>query len=286
MDLLFYFWRFFCLLFVTVGDCQNAGMSLIQKTAVVTGGGSGIGLATALKLAADGQSVFVGDLRFRDSVRQQLEASGVCCQVCDVRQVSDVERLIRSAFEQNGRLDSLVNNAGVGLVAQIDQISEADWQTVMDTNLKSAFFGCRCAIGIMRRQPEGGSIVNVASNAGLLPRSHDPLYSISKMSLVALTKSLALCHSVDRIRINAVCPGPVERTQIIEENFPPDVDRQQVVRQLISASPLAKAWDRMVTPEEVADSILYLCSDAAQMISGTSIAIDGGKSLGVPPQSG
>ena len=156
----------------------------------------------------------------------------------------------------------------------------------MDTNLKSAFFGCRCAIGIMRRQPEGGSIVNVASNAGLLPRSHDPLYSISKMSLVALTKSLALCHSVDRIRINAVCPGPVERTQIIEENFPPDVDRQQVVRQLISASPLAKAWDRMVTPEEVADSILYLCSDAAQMISGTSIAIDGGKSLGVPPQSG
>jgi NAD(P)-dependent dehydrogenase (short-subunit alcohol dehydrogenase family) len=136
----------------------------------------------------------------------------------------------------------------------------------------------------MKTQTTGGSIVNVASNAGILPRSHDPVYSISKMALVGLTKSLALCHSKDRIRVNAVCPGPVERTSLIEENFVGRPDRQTVVRELIAASPLARAWDRMITPEEVAESIAYLCSDAARMISGTCIAIDGGKSLGVPPK--
>ena len=171
----------------------------------------------------------------------------------------------------------------MGMVKQIGDVSETDWDTVMDTNLKAAFFGCKAAIAAMLKQPSGGSIINVASNAGLLPRSHDPVYSISKMALVGLTKSLALCHSKDRIRINCVCPGPVENTQMIEENFVGRSDRQEVVRELIQASPLARAWDRMISPGEVADSILYLASEAAHMVSGTAIAIDGGKSLGVPP---
>ncbi|MCA9225843.1 MAG: SDR family oxidoreductase, partial [Planctomycetales bacterium] len=103
-------------------------------------------------------------------------------------------------------------------------------------------------------------------------------------AVVGLTRSLALCHSKDRIRINCVCPGPVEHTEMIEENFHGRDNRQQVVRELINASPLARAWDRMIQPEEVADAIVYLTDDSARMVTGTAIAIDGGKSLGVPPR--
>lgn len=257
-----------------------------SRTIVVTGAASGIGKATALMFAEQGAAVFTCDRQYPADALTKLNEAGIRCAVADVRRVEDLESLIQNAVSASGRLDVWVNNAVVGLVKQIDQVSEEEWQTVMDTNVKAAFFGCRAAIGQMVTQPNGGAIVNVASNAGLLPRAHDPVYSISKMSLVGLTRSLALCHSKDKIRINAVCPGPVEHTTLIEENFHGCDDRQEVVRQLISASPLARAWDRMISPTEVAEAIAYLASDAAKMITGTSIAIDGGKSLGVPPQAG
>jgi NAD(P)-dependent dehydrogenase (short-subunit alcohol dehydrogenase family) len=130
----------------------------------------------------------------------------------------------------------------------------------------------------------GGAIINVASNAGLLPRAHDPVYSISKLALVGLTKSLALCHAPDRIRINAVCPGPVEDTGMINADLDAAPDREALRQQIIAASPMARAEKRMVTPDEVAEAVAYLVSDAAAMVTGTCIAIDGGKSLGVPPR--
>ncbi|MCA9036920.1 MAG: SDR family oxidoreductase [Planctomycetaceae bacterium] len=255
------------------------------QTTVITGAGFGIGKETALYFARLGHHVFAADIELSDSVRLELKAAGINVVHCDVRNVADINRLIDAASQTTGRLDNLINNAGVGLVAQIETVTEQDWQQVIDTNLKAAFFGCKAAISRMKMQATGGSIVNVASNAGILPRSHDPVYSISKMALVGLTKSLALCHSKDRIRINAVCPGPVERTRIIEENFVGQTDPQPVIRALIEASPLARAWDRMISPEEVAESIAYLCSQSARMITGTCIAIDGGKSLGVPPSA-
>ena len=258
-------------------------MTTHSKTVVVTGAANGIGKATALKFAAQDHTVFGADLRYSDENRRLLEAAGVTCLVADVRDVTSVETVVQTAINSTSRLDVLVNNAGMGMVKQINDVSEADWDMVMDINLKAAFFGCKAAITAMSQQSSGGSIINVASNAGLLPRSHDPVYSISKMALVGLTKSLALCYSKDRIRVNCVCPGPVENTQMIEENFVGRSDRRQVVRELIHASPLARAWDRMISPDEVADAILYLASDGARMVSGTAIAIDGGKSLGVPP---
>ena len=254
-----------------------------KRTVVVTGAAGGIGKATALRFATLGATVFTCDLQYSQESADDLESAGIHCCEADIRNVAAINGVIQTAVSDSGRLDCLVNNAGVGLVKQIDQVTEDDWQHVMDTNLKAAFFGCRTAIRQMSEQSTGGAIVNVASNAGLLPRAHDPLYSISKIALVGLTRSLALCHSKDRIRVNAVCPGPVENTTMIEENFVDRPDRKEVVRKLIHASPLARAWDRMISPEEVADSIIFLASDEAHMISGTAIAIDGGKSLGVPP---
>ncbi|OYV93458.1 MAG: hypothetical protein B7Z73_03450 [Planctomycetia bacterium 21-64-5] len=157
-----------------------------------------------------------------------------------------------------------------------------EWDTCLDTNLKGAFLAAKHAIGPMRRAG-GGSIVNISSNAGLLPRAHDPVYSTSKAALIALTKCLALCHALDRIRVNAVCPGPVGDTGMMNADLAAAEDPEAMKQRFIAASPLARAHGRMITPEEVAQSVLYLVSDAATMITGTAVAIDGGKSLGVPP---
>jgi len=255
---------------------------LSERVAVVTGGSSGIGRATACLLATQGARVFVGDLRPSQSNDEEFANLGIVQRECDVRSEASIAGLIDAAVAETGRLDILVNNAGIGMVKQITDVSEADWSACIDTNLKGPFFGCKHAVKHMQAGG-GGAIVNTASNAGLLPRAHDPVYSISKMALVAMTKSLALCHARDRIRVNCVCPGPVGDTRMMDDDLETAPDRAVAVKQLISASPLAKAHDRMETPEEIAAAILYLVSDAAAMVTGTAIAIDGGKSLGVPP---
>jgi NAD(P)-dependent dehydrogenase (short-subunit alcohol dehydrogenase family) len=255
---------------------------LDNRTAVITGGASGIGLATACLFAEKGARVFIGDYELREENRELFQEFNIQQMECDVQSESDIKKLIDSSIDQGGgHLDILVNNAGVVMVNSITEIKEEDWDRCIDTNLKGPFFGCKHAIHQMQKQETGGSIINVSSNAGILPRKHDPVYSISKMALIALTKSLALCHAPDRIRINAVCPGPVSNTGIINADLDEAENREKLASQFISASPIAKSLNRMITPEEIARSILYLASDDSEMITGTSIAIDGGKSLGV-----
>jgi 3-oxoacyl-[acyl-carrier protein] reductase len=255
---------------------------LSGRTAVVTGGASGIGRATAIKLAQAGAAVFIGDARLRSENDADFASLGIRQAICDVRQLDQLAALMDGAADTTGRFDILVNNAGIVMVGQVTDISEADWDACLDTNLKAAFFGVKFALPHLLKAG-GGAIVNTASNAGLLPRAHDPVYSISKMALVALTKSLALCHSKDRIRVNCVCPGPVSETDIMDNDLARQADPADAARRYIAASPLARAHGRMISPEEVADAILYLVSDSAVMVTGTAIAIDGGKSLGVPP---
>ncbi len=258
-----------------------------NRIAVVTGAASGIGRATALLLARNGARVFAGDYDPLAENEAVFAAAGIVQLVCDVRREDQVEALIERAAESTGRVDILVNSAGVGLVKQIPDVTEAEWDFCLDTNLKGAFLTSKHAIRRMRvvtsHPPgQGGAIVHIASNAGLLPRAHDPVYSISKAALVALTKSLALCHAADRIRVNAVCPGPVGATRMMDADLDKAADRDAAVRKLLVASPLAHAHARMITPEEIAEAVLYLVSDASQMVTGTALAIDGGKSLGVP----
>lgn len=258
--------------------------SLAGRVAVVTGGESGIGRATALYLAREGARVFCGDLRLQDHNRELFSDLKISSAPCDVRREDEIADLIAAAVATCQRLDILVNNAGVGMVKPITDVTADEWDLCLDTNLKAAFFGCKHAIPHLRRAG-GGAIVNISSNAGLLPRAHDPVYSISKAALIALTKSLALCHSPDRIRVNAVCPGPVGDTGMMNADLDQAADRAATEAQFIAASPLAHAWRRMITPDEVARAVGYLVSDAAVMVTGTSVAIDGGKSLGVPPRA-
>jgi len=200
-----------------------------------------------------------------------------------VRQPKSLADLIDGVVSETQRLDILVNNAGIGMVKPVTDVTEDDWNACIDTNLKAAFFGSKYAIRHMQTGG-GGSIVNTASNAGLLPRAHDPVYSISKLAVVGLTRSLALCHAKDKIRVNAVCPGPVGQTAMMDADLDQASDRELAVTALLKASPIAHAEGRMITPDEVAQAVEYLVSDAAAMVTGTMIAIDGGKSLGVPPR--
>jgi NAD(P)-dependent dehydrogenase (short-subunit alcohol dehydrogenase family) len=255
---------------------------LSGRVAVVTGGASGIGRATAILLAEQGARVFVGDLRLRTENDVLFERLGITQSRCDVCELTELQQLIDGAARAAGRLDVLISNAGVVQVGQIDEISEAQWDRVLDTNLKACFFGAKFALPHFR-SAGGGCIVHTASNAGLLPRAHDPVYSTSKLAVVGLTKSLALSHARDRIRVNCVCPGPVDETDIMSDGLAASSDPAVAAQAVIDASPIAQALGRMISPREVAEAILYLVSDAAVMVTGTAIAIDGGKSLGVPP---
>ena len=255
---------------------------LTNRVAVITGGSGGIGRATALLLARSGARVFIGDFQLQPANEPVFAELGIEALRCDVRSEADVRALIDTAVKRGGGLNILVNNAGVGMVKQIPDVSEADWDKCLDTNLKGAFLTSKHTIGPLRARG-GGSIINVASNAGLLPRAHDPVYSTSKAALVAFTRCLALSHARDKIRVNTVCPGPVANTGMMDADLAQAAEPAAMAQQFIAASPLAPAHHRMITPEEVAQAILYLASDAALMVTGTAIAIDGGKSLGVPP---
>lgn len=253
-----------------------------DKTVVITGGESGIGRATARLFANSGANVFVNDLKQHAENDEEYTRLRIRRMSGDVRRESTIRELVENAVNQTGRLDVFVNNAGVGMVKPVTEVTEDDWEFCMGVNLKGAFFGCKHAIAEMLNR-DGGAIVNVASNAGLLPRAHDPLYSTSKQAVVGMTKSLALCHAKDRIRINAVCPGPVGDTGMMDADIEKADNPDQFIQNVIHASPGAAAWGRMISPEEIAESIAWLCSDAAVMVTGTMLAIDGGKSLGVPP---
>jgi NAD(P)-dependent dehydrogenase (short-subunit alcohol dehydrogenase family) len=257
-------------------------VDLSNRTAVITGGSSGIGRATALLFARCGAHVFVGDSAPREENQATFAELGITEVACDVRREADVSALVDQAVVATDRLDIAVHSAGIVLVKQIPEVTEGEWDACLDTNLKGAFFLAKHAIVPMRASG-GGSIVHMASNAGLLPRAHDPVYSTSKAAVIAFTRSLALSHSVDKIRVNAVCPGPVSDTGIVNADLDAAADRAAAEQGLIAASPIARAIGRMITPDEVAQAVLYLVSDAAVLVTGTMIAIDGGKSLGVPP---
>jgi NAD(P)-dependent dehydrogenase (short-subunit alcohol dehydrogenase family) len=259
-------------------------VDLSGRVAVVTGGSSGIGRATALLLAERGARVFAGDLRPLPENSRAFADLGIVELPCDVRSEAQVRALVEQAVRHGGALHILVSNAGIDLEKQLPDVSEAEWDSCLDTNLKGGFLACKHAIPHLRAAG-GGSVVFISSNAGLLPRAHDPVYCTSKAALVALAESLALCHAPDKIRFNAVCPGPVSHTRTIDAELANSPDPAAAERRYIAASPLAHALGRMITPEEVAEAILYLVSDAAAMVTGTAVRIDGGKSLGVPPRT-
>jgi NAD(P)-dependent dehydrogenase (short-subunit alcohol dehydrogenase family) len=254
---------------------------LAGRVAIVTGGATGIGLATARALAADGAAVYIAA---RDAPRARRVAAEESARGLDIRAVlMDVSeaKSVAAAFlevDDAGRLDIVVNNAGIDMVGRVENLSEIDWDACLNTNLKGPFLVAGQAIPRLR-STGGGVIVNVASNAGLVARADEPAYSTSKAGLLMMTRSLARAHAEDRIRVNAVCPGPVGHTGIMDRNLARASDPAAALADYLRKAPLAAALGRLIEPEEVAGLIRFLCSDIASMITGAVVAIDGGKSV-------
>ncbi len=247
-------------------------MRLGDKIAIITGGKSGIGYATALRFAAEGAKVVVADVRDGAQEVAALSAEGgeALFVQADVSSESQVNDLIEKTVAAYGRVDVLVNNAGIELAKTVPDTTEADWDRLMGVNLKGVFLCCKAAIPVMQRYG-GGVIVNVASELGLVGGSEIAAYSASKGGVVQLTKAMAIDHAGDQIRVNCVCPGPVATPLlegIIRASSNPDEERRQIVERTVLR--------RLARPEEIANVILFLASDEASYMTGSVVVVDGG----------
>jgi len=243
------------------------------RVAIVTGAGSGMGRAMATRFTDEGARVVVADIdgeRAEETVKQiePLHPGATKAVAVDVRSAADCQRMVDVALDSFGRVDILVNNAGVSLWTTIDETSEADWDRVLDTNLKGVFLGCKAAIPAMRRTG-GGSIVNIASMAGLQPLPRHFAYCAAKAGLIHMTRSLAADHGREGIRINCICPGAV-LTPLLGVAI--DIDDPALLERIGRGAALG----RVGKPEEVANVCLFLCSDAASYMTGATLSVDGG----------
>lgn len=243
-----------------------------DKVALVTGAGSGIGRASAIAFAREGAKVVIADVateRGQETVRTIRDAGGEAVFAkADVSKASEVQAVVDMAVERYGRLDFGHNNAGIaGSVAATVDCTEDNWDQIISVNLKGVWLCMKYEIQQMLRQG-GGAIVNTSSTAGLVGSKGSAAYAAASHGIVGLTKSAALEYAGAGIRVNAVCPG-VTRTPMIEDFIR---SNPSVEAQLIQRIP----WGRMATPEEIAQAVLWLCSDAASFVTGHTLVADGG----------
>lgn len=246
-------------------------MPLNGKICIITGGASGIGRSSALLFAQQGATVAVADLSAEGAREVARAAGGASLGLgADVADAQSMEALFATVQERFGRLDVLVNNAGFGLRADITQTAPSDWDRLLAVNITGVFHGCRLAIPMLRRAG-GGSIVNTASVAGLVGVRERAAYCGTKGAVVAMTRAMALDHVEDGIRINAVAPSTID-SPYFERIFAQAEDPAALRRSYAARQPM----NRMGTPEEVAQAILWLASDEASFVTGTVLTVDGG----------
>jgi len=252
---------------------MNVTFDYQGKIVLVTGGGSGIGLASSQAFAAAGALVIVADLS-ADKGNAAVEAirrSGGKAEFrpVDVADETAVISLVDDIRRTHGRLDIAHNNAGIEAVnVPLAQVPSDNWRKVIDVNLSSVFYCLKAEIPLMVAQG-GGAIVNTASAAGLIGGFNLSVYTAAKHGVIGLTKAAAMDYATQGVRVNALCPGAID-TPFLAQLPKPFLDR------LIFGTPMT----RLGKPEEMAQAVLWLCSDAASYITGHSLAVDGGTVLG------
>jgi NAD(P)-dependent dehydrogenase (short-subunit alcohol dehydrogenase family) len=244
------------------------------KVALVTGGASGIGRATALTFAREGAKLIIADMNEeggQQTVHMIAENGGEATFVQgDVSQAIAVEAMISKAVETYGRLDCAHNNAGIGSRPRVllHELAEESWDRVIDINLKGVWLCMKYEISQMLTQG-GGTIVNTASIMGLVGSwSRSGAYNASKHGVVGLTKTAALEYATAGIRVNCVCPGYI-RTPLLESLL---TSQPAMEAQIVARHPIG----RMGQPEEIAEAVVWLCSDAASFVTGHTMTVDGG----------
>jgi 3-oxoacyl-[acyl-carrier protein] reductase len=248
-------------------------MRLSGKVAVVTGGGSGMGAAICRRFVAEGAQVVVVDCRKDrgESIADELGDSAVFVEA-DVSRDADVRKMIDAAVERFGRIEVLVNNAGAPQPpTPITETTESDFDRLMAVNAKAIFLAARRAVPIMRKQG-GGVIINTVSVAAIRPRPNLTAYNSSKGAALVMTKSLAIELAPDRIRVNAVCPGPAD-TPMLSTFVGGDSPEKRAA--FLSTIPLG----RLCTPDDIASAMVYLASEEASFVTGAVLDVDGGRCI-------
>ena len=245
-------------------------MRLEGKVALISGGARGMGAVEARLFVSEGAKVGIADIREEEgrALEAEIKESGgdamfVSLDVTDEQQWSDAVDAVMTAY---GRLDILVNNAGIFARATVEETSAADWDLMLDINGKGVFLGTKAVVPAMR-ESGGGSIINISSVAGITGSAGGTAYNASKGAVRLLTKSTAVQHAAENIRVNSVHPGPIE-TDMLDLVYPEDGMREERAENI----PIP----RMGIPEDVAYGVLFLASDAASYITGSELVIDGG----------
>lgn len=251
-------------------------MNFENQIVIITGGGSGIGAAASENFGKMGATVIVSDINLEEAekVAKNITAQGGKAEAIktNVAKFEEVAHLVQSTVDKYGRLDVLVNNAGIGprqMLKVADHTLE-DWDRVIAVNQSGVFYGMKCALKQMEAQ-QSGNIVNIASLAGLKASGKNLSYSASKFAVVGMTKSAALEYAKQNIRINAVCPGYTE-TNLLDQLLSAKPDMEQ---RLLAFMPMG----RFGTVEEIANAITWLASDQSSFITGQTITLDGGSAL-------
>jgi meso-butanediol dehydrogenase / (S,S)-butanediol dehydrogenase / diacetyl reductase len=255
-------------------------MDLKGKVALITGGGTGIGAAIAKRFIADGAKICITGRRqaVLDQVAQSLPAEMVTTCSGDVSKYEDIERMVETALKFDGRLDVLVNNAGIDPGGTVVDIEQELWQQILDINLTGPFLAMKASIPYIIKGG-GGSIINISSLGGIVCLPGMPAYCTSKAALNMLTKQAALDYGRFKVRCNAVCPGAT-RTEMLEEALSPltevlKTDVDGVFAHLSSNAPLR----RVATPDEITGICSFLASDDSSFMTGAVLLVDGGAAV-------
>jgi NAD(P)-dependent dehydrogenase (short-subunit alcohol dehydrogenase family) len=247
-----------------------------QKAAVVTGGASGIGRACVVAFAEEGARVAIADAD-GDAAEKAVELARACggdafFVLTDVSSADEMERFFAQVDERFGRLDFAVNAAGIqGTLAETADCTVDNWARTIGVNLTGVFLAMKHEIKAMLRG-DGGAIVNIASNFGLVGSPRMPAYAASKHGVVGLSKVAGLEYATRGVRINALCPGGTD-TPLIQKTMAADpAAGERMMEEVMALHPMR----RLARPEEIAAAALWLCSDGASYVSGASIAVDGG----------
>lgn len=256
-------------------------MDLKGKTALITGSTSGIGLGIAQTLADNGLNIIMNGFGKPEEIeehRKALESKGVQAiyNGADMTMPQDIKNLIEEGLDTFGTIDVLVNNAGIQHVSPVEDFPPEKWEAIMAINLSSAFYTVRHALPAMKKAG-WGRVINIASAHGLVASPYKSAYVAAKHGVVGFTKSVALEVAQDNITINAICPGyvftPLVEGQIADTAKSRGITEEEVVNDVL----LKAQWTKkFVSVEQVANLALFLCSEAAENITGTSLSVDGG----------
>jgi len=251
-------------------------MILEGKVALVTGSTSGIGLAIAKALAAEGAKVMINGFGDPAEIERECKKLGAIHDGADLSNATEIERMMKRCAEDLGGLDILVNNAGIQHVAPVDEFPPEKWNAILAINLSAVFHTTRLAVPGMKRKG-WGRIINTASAHSLVASPNKSAYVAAKHGVAGFTKTVALETATSGITINCISPGYVW-TPLVEKQIPDtmkarNLTREQVMNDVLLA---AQPTKRFVTPEEVAALALFLCREDARSITGANLSVDGG----------